>query len=154
MRLYSRKKGNNKETPISCSNTPLLELVGGDQLEKGNVDQALTAVDLNSLYSSSNIDLGKSANVAQLYFGPGFEDRLELEMDEIFGSRKKNSKEEMKARMEEENLFSELPQLPTLFSSEKDGLDSKLAGKDETKEGEYEVVDSPATKKIRSMRAK
>jgi hypothetical protein len=37
---------------------------------------------LTSLYSSTAIDLGKSSEVAQLYFGPGFEDRLELEMEE------------------------------------------------------------------------
>lgn len=61
---------------------PLLELSGGDQLEKKNIDRAIVEVDLKSLYSSSNIDLGKSAKITQLYFGPGFEDRLELEMDE------------------------------------------------------------------------
>jgi hypothetical protein len=66
----------------SRSDSPLLELTGGDQLEKENIEQALDEVDLNSLYSSSNIELGKSAKVTQLYFGPGFENRLELEMDE------------------------------------------------------------------------
>ena len=59
-----------------------LELTGGDQLKKEDIENALANVDLNSLYSSSTIDLGKSAKVTQLYFGPGFEDRLELEMDE------------------------------------------------------------------------
>ena len=67
---------------LSRFDSPLLELTGGDQIEKGNIEQALAEMDLNSLYSSSNIDLGKSANITQLYFGPGFEDRLELEIDE------------------------------------------------------------------------
>jgi len=103
---------------LSRFDSPLLELTGGDQIEKGNIEQALAEMDLNSLYSSSNIDLGKSANITQLYFGPGFEDRLELEIDEIFGSKEKAlSQEEMKARQEEEHLFSELPQVPTLLSS-------------------------------------
>lgn len=103
---------------LSRFDSPLLELTGGDQIEKGNIEQALAEMDLNSLYSSSNIDLGKSANITQLYFGPGFEDRLELEIDEIFGSKEKAlSQKEMKARQEEEHLFSELPQVPTLLSS-------------------------------------
>ncbi len=58
------------------------ELTGGDQLEVKNVEQALSEIKLTSLYSSTAIDLGKSSEVAQLYFGPGFEDRLELEMEE------------------------------------------------------------------------
>lgn len=63
-------------------NSPLVELTGGDQLEKGNIERAIAETDLKSLYSSSNVDLGDSAKIAQLYFGPGFEERLELEMDE------------------------------------------------------------------------
>lgn len=63
-------------------NHPLLQLSGAEQLNKGNIEQAFAAVEFNSLHSSSNIDLGKSSKITQLYFGPGFEDRLELEMDE------------------------------------------------------------------------
>jgi hypothetical protein len=63
-------------------NHPLLQLSGCDQLEKGDIEQALAAVEFNSLHSSLNVDLGKSSKITQLYFGPGFENRLELEMDE------------------------------------------------------------------------
>lgn len=63
-------------------NHPLLQLSGADQLDKGNIEQALAAVEFNSLHSSSNVDLGKSSKITQLYFGPGFESRIELEMDE------------------------------------------------------------------------
>jgi hypothetical protein len=63
-------------------NHPLLQLSGCDQLEKGDIEQALSAVEFNSLHSSLNVDLGKSSKITQLYFGPGFENRLELEMDE------------------------------------------------------------------------
>ena len=72
----------NVKRDLSRFDNSLLELTGGDQIAKENIDQALAEVDLSSLYSSSNIDLGKSSKIAQLYFGPGFEDRLELEMDE------------------------------------------------------------------------
>ena len=42
----------------------------------------------------------------------------------IFGSKEKSlSLEELKARKEEENLFSELPQLPTILSTVKEVLD-------------------------------
>lgn len=81
LRLDYDNIDNAKKDP-SRSDRPLLELTDGDQIEKANIDQAVAEVDLNSLYSSSHIELGKSAEVAQLYFGPGFEDRLELEMEE------------------------------------------------------------------------
>lgn len=78
-----RDKKMSKRQPKRSSGSPLLELSGGDQLEKRDVEQAVAQVDLGaSLHSSSNVDLGKSAKITQLYFGPGFEERLELEMDE------------------------------------------------------------------------
>ena len=91
MRLNANKGEDEKQKSYqSRSNSPLLELTGGDQLEKENVEKAIAAVKLNSLYSSSTVDLGKAADITQLYFGPGFEDRLELEMDELFGSKEKS----------------------------------------------------------------
>lgn len=78
--MEKNKSNNDRRQPMRSS--PLLELVGGDQLDKGNIEEATSEINLSSLYSSSNIDLGKSAKITQLYFGPGFEDRLELEMDE------------------------------------------------------------------------
>ncbi len=76
------RKGASLKPYRSRSDSPLLELICDDQLEKGNIDEALAEVDLNSLCSSTNVELGKSAKITQLYFGPGFENRLELEMDE------------------------------------------------------------------------
>ena len=83
MRLES-KAGKSVEQKISNPGNRILELTGGDQLEKENIEQALanTAANLKSLHRSSNVDLGKSSELAQLYFGPGFEDRLEIELDE------------------------------------------------------------------------
>ena len=78
--MEKEKSNNDRRQPRQSS--PLLELVGGDQLDKGNIEEATSEINLSSLYSSSNIDLGNSAKITQLYFGPGFEDRLELEMDE------------------------------------------------------------------------
>jgi len=124
----------NVKQDHSRFDSSLLELTGGDQIAKENIDQALAEVDLSSLYSSSNIDLGKSSKIAQLYFGPGFEDRLELEMDEIFGSKEKAlSQEEMKMRQDEEHLFSELPEVPVLLSSVTDILAEDKKNNDVTK---------------------
>ena len=78
--MEKNKSNNDRRQPMRSSS--LLELVGGDQLDKGNIEEATSEINLSSLYSSSNIDLGNSAKITQLYFGPGFEDRLELEMDE------------------------------------------------------------------------
>lgn len=60
----------------------LPELSEGDQLSIQDIDRAISETSLRSLYSSSDGDIGKSSQIAQLYFGPGFEDRLELELEE------------------------------------------------------------------------
>jgi len=116
LRLGEQASKKCGKKSFSCNSTDLPELSSGDQLERRNIEQAVAEVDLNSLHSSTDADLGKSAKITQLYFGPGFEDRLELEMDEIFGFKEKDS-EEMKTRQEEEHLFSEIPAVPTLLSS-------------------------------------
>lgn len=52
----------------------------------------------------------------------------------IFGSKEKFlSQEELKARKDEESLFSELPELPTLLSSVAEVIDNNHS--DETMEG-------------------
>ncbi len=58
------------------------ELSGGDQLELRNIQEAISETHLSSLYRSSGDHIAISSKVAQLYFGPGFEDRLELELEE------------------------------------------------------------------------
>lgn len=60
----------------------LPELSGGDQLEIPDIERAISETSLRSLYSSTDDNIGKSSQIAQLYFGPGFEDRLELELEE------------------------------------------------------------------------
>lgn len=67
---------------VAGSPNVLPELSEGDQLQKTDIDRAMVDVDLKSLHCSSSVELGNSSKMTQLYFGPGFEDRLELEMDE------------------------------------------------------------------------
>ena len=61
----------------------LLELQGDDQLEVDDVARALNDTTLNtsSLYNVADSPNGFVDNATQLYFGPGFEDRLEIELD-------------------------------------------------------------------------
>ena len=70
------------EVEIRFEKGSLPELSGGDQLDVEDITKAIQETSLESLYSSSDGDIGKSSQVAQLYFGPGFEDRLELELEE------------------------------------------------------------------------
>lgn len=59
----------------------VLELQGDEQLEIEDIVRALNDTTLNTtaLYNASNTVT--EDHTAQLYFGPGFEERLELELD-------------------------------------------------------------------------
>jgi hypothetical protein len=122
LRLESTSS-KGKARKLFGSEEPILELTGGDQLGVDDIKRSLAEVNLNSLYSSTDIDLGNSSKIAQLYFGPGFEDRLELELDEIFGPKKKKlSAQELERRKDEETLFSEISTPPTLLANINDVL--------------------------------
>ncbi len=63
----------------------LKELDKGDQLEPMDIELALKDPEIHSvpLYAGADAEHADDKAVAtQLYFGPGFEERLELEMDE------------------------------------------------------------------------
>ena len=61
----------------------ILELQADEQLTKEDIELAMNDSTLASkpLYRASG-DIGRSLEAAQLYFGPGFEDRLEVELDQ------------------------------------------------------------------------
>ena len=70
-----------------CSRREVLQLMGGEQLEPEDIRKALDshssihAVTSTPIYSSSyDTNYGKSVVTPQLYFGPGFETRLEAEL--------------------------------------------------------------------------
>jgi len=122
LRLESTSSKGKART-LFGSEEPILELTGGDQLAVNDIERSLAEVKMNSLYSSTDVDLGNSSKIAQLYFGPGFEDRLELELDEIFGPKKKKlSAQEMERRKDEETLFSGIAAPPTILSNINDVL--------------------------------
>lgn len=123
LRLESTSSKGKART-LFGSEEPILELTGGDQLGVDDIERSLAEVKMNSLYSSKDVELGNSSKIAQLYFGPGFEDRLELEIDEIFGPKKKKklSAQELERRKDEETLFSGIAAPPTLLSNINDVL--------------------------------
>ena len=95
------------------------ELGPGEQLTEQDIQRAMDDPDIKPvpLYSveSKTRSLGP-----QLYFGPGFEDRLEMEMDEMLWdmnhAKKVNdklSKEELLIRQQEDELFAQLAKPPT-----------------------------------------
>ena len=63
----------------------LLELKGTDQLTMEDIDRSLNDSTIVSepLYGATNSSLGGTGgSKPQLYFGPGFEERLEMEIEE------------------------------------------------------------------------
>jgi hypothetical protein len=102
----------------------VFELDPGEQLEENDIVRAMEDPDIKPVplfSSSSEKKLGP-----QLYFGPGFEDRLELEMEEMMSSSgKKLSEDELRIRQEEEERFAQLAKPPT-----EDGIEALVAAKE------------------------
>lgn len=114
----------------------LVELDHGEQLEESDIVRAMEDPDIKPvpLFSAST----EKKLGPQLYFGPGFEDRLELELEEMLGGKNALSEEELKIRQEEDGLFAQLAQPPT-----EDGIAALVAAKESSgtdKSGEEESV--------------
>jgi hypothetical protein len=77
--IYLRNIANKKD-----DKNLLLELHEGEQLGADDIEKAINDSTIRpvSLYSSCDNESSKLPVAAQLYFGPGFEDRLEMELDE------------------------------------------------------------------------
>jgi hypothetical protein len=98
----------------------VIELRPGEQLQGSDIERALKdpEIRLEPLYASK----GKSDSHApkpQLYFGPGFEERLEMELEEMVESL---TEEERKEREEEERFFAQLAAPPSLERFDSSGL--------------------------------
>lgn len=101
-----RKKGQGSE-----ASSLLLELGRGEQLEATYVELALKDINPTALYSAAS----EKKVEPQLYFGPGFEDRLEMEMEELLSGLKEKqlSEDEIQARRAEDELFARMANPPT-----------------------------------------
>lgn len=78
-REQSRMSKHNDRTDANM----ILELEEGEQLSKEDIERALndSTVGAKPLYCATNSALEKGSYV-QLYFGPGFEDRIEMELEQ------------------------------------------------------------------------
>ena len=92
----------------------VLELEPGEQLEPADIERAMNdpLVKPVPIYSTSG------ETQPQLYFGPGFEERLELELEE-FLSKKDLPEDEIEARKAEEDLFASIQAPPSKSDVEK-----------------------------------
>ena len=77
-----KKLDNDREEKNQNANI-ILELKKGEQLAKEDIGRALneSTVGAKPLYCATNSVLEQGSSV-QLYFGPGFEDRIEMELEQ------------------------------------------------------------------------
>jgi hypothetical protein len=93
------------------------ELSEGQQLDEADIQRAIEDLNPVPLYTAASDARLKKTVDTQLYFGPGFEDRLEMEMEEMLAGMQadKNavlSTEDVKFRQEEDSLFAKMSQPP------------------------------------------
>eukprot|EP00592_Proboscia_alata_P000906 CAMPEP_0194373810 /NCGR_PEP_ID=MMETSP0174-20130528/22239_1 /TAXON_ID=216777 /ORGANISM="Proboscia alata, Strain PI-D3" /LENGTH=1479 /DNA_ID=CAMNT_0039153075 /DNA_START=106 /DNA_END=4545 /DNA_ORIENTATION=- len=129
------KKKNEKNSLLSARarNKALLELEEGEQLQLEDIKRALDDTTLNTkpLYNAATSESlqKETANAIQLYFGRGFENRLEMELDQIVHAgqhQREISEEEKKIRLNEDQLFDKMSVPPTMLSEVRDVLGSEL----------------------------
>lgn len=113
--LRCLKNGQQDQHNNDKSNKEIiLELSDKEQLTKADIEEALkdTIVVPKPLYNASNSVLSTTQAV-QTYFGPGFEDRIEIELDQITsGVVDRLTDTEKEIRIKEDELFHELKKPP------------------------------------------
>mmetsp|Transcript_19983 Transcript_19983/g.30254 ORF Transcript_19983/g.30254 Transcript_19983/m.30254 type:complete len:627 (-) Transcript_19983:341-2221(-) len=138
--LEKREDQRSNSAGADNEGEPVLEMGHNNQLTKEDIDKSLadSTIVAHPLYNAAESVVGSSA-AAQIYFGPGFEDRIEFEMEEmIMGKSKDNqmSEEELANRKKEDTLFEELKSPPVLL----DGIMDVL--------GDQEKTDAVAEKRL------
>jgi len=117
-----------KAIQLKKPNSDIVELTNGEQLTESDIERAMADPEIKPtpLYSADGEGRETAtAAVPQLYFGPGFEDRLEMELEEMMGSKdpKDVPARERKIRLEEEALFAKLAAAPPPVDSVKSLLE-------------------------------
>jgi hypothetical protein len=145
--IFLRKVQQQAEAGLEVNETAITyELNEGEQLTEDDIARAMDDPDIQPapLYSTGDTALGP-----QLYFGPGFEDRLEMEMEEMLWHSKEQpqlSEEEHRIRQQEEALFSQISKPPT-----QDGIATLLA---RPQCEEEESATAPTTQRARTRTTK
>ena len=126
VRLKNSNRQPENDPTLSSS---WLELSDGEQLTVEDIQRALEHPDVRPvLQFGGSQETGRQRHQPQLYFGPGFESRLELELDELVrggpndlnndDNNKKPSPEEDEILRQEELLFAKLAAPPTFEPEE------------------------------------
>jgi len=109
----------------SAEGTLKCELPNEDQLEMEDIEEAARQLEPVCLFSSDSNGKKKSKSTSvsvlstHLYFGPGFEDRLELEMDELLAHQKKRADpSDLEFRKKEDEMFEALLKRPMELETE------------------------------------
>mmetsp|Transcript_27464 Transcript_27464/g.63558 ORF Transcript_27464/g.63558 Transcript_27464/m.63558 type:complete len:529 (+) Transcript_27464:508-2094(+) len=120
-------KKKTKDPSQEGSDDGIQELQEHEQLTEQDVKQALEHPELQptSLFAhhgdQKNSNSQSASSLAQLYFGPGFEDRVEMEMEELLlqhtaeherhdNNKAGNDEEQRRWRQKEDELFDQLVQ--------------------------------------------
>jgi hypothetical protein len=129
----------------SDETTVVLELGPGEQLRESDIQRSLEdpEIRLEPLYAAA---CGSSSKPPppkpQLYFGPGFEERLEMELEEMVESL---TEEEVREREEEARFFAQLAAAPSKHAidaassspkSNADGSEHRKDAKDVERSGD------------------
>jgi len=106
--IYLRYLAKRKAATAHQIDHVILELEQGQQLEVQDIEKALHHETMNT----------RPLYAPQLYFGPGFENRLELEFSYITDKQTDDclsDQEEMKIRLREDDLFAKIAAPPKLL---------------------------------------
>jgi hypothetical protein len=123
--IYLKNIAANNNNNNKIGNV-LLELRDGQQLDAEDIEKAIHDSTIRPVPLYSSLD---KPVAAQLYFGPGFEDRLEMEMEELASKRKRLSPQELEIRKQEDELFRKL-EAPPAFDGFQNVLDEEDAKDD------------------------
>ena len=121
LKLNNQSQQQQQQETDSKLPASWLELPDGEQLTVDDIERALEHPDVRPvlLYGGNRHETGRQRHQPQLYFGPGFESRLELELDEMVlglhdvNNDTKPSPEEEEILRQEELLFAKLAEPPT-----------------------------------------
>jgi len=114
-REQKRSNDGDKNKRVIDDEKMILELELGEQLTKEDIERALgdSTIGGKALYNAAHSVLDNAS--VQLYFGPGFEERIEMELDQMLMSQKSKcqlSGEEKEIRQKEDELFEQLKAPP------------------------------------------
>lgn len=104
---------------IAASSSRGVELDDGEQLTVEDIALSMKEADVKpvSIFSAESNKKNGGGVGMQLYFGPGFEDRLELELEEALAEPaciEKEAQEDQQKRAADDELFSSLEKAPTI----------------------------------------